>query len=108
MNKVGNGEVISYLLENIILALPSTWRYSYYRTTNHTEIDLVLEGPHKSCWAVEIKKTSAPSLSKGFFSAAEDIQATHKFVVYSGTERFPMPKKTEAIGIVEFLGLLRK
>jgi len=36
----------------------------------------------------------------------EDIAATHKFVVYSGTERFPMAGGAEAIGLIEFLKLI--
>jgi hypothetical protein len=66
----------------------------------------VLEGPEHQIWAVEIKRSSAPTLSKGFHTAAEDIQATSKFVVYGGNERFPMAGKTEAIGLIEFLQLL--
>jgi predicted AAA+ superfamily ATPase len=97
-----------FVAENIITQLSNKWQYSYYRTTTQTEIDLVLEGPKKEVWAVEIKRSSAPSLKKGFYSACEDIAATHKFVVYSGTERFPMSEGAEAIGLIEFLKLLEK
>lgn len=76
-----------FVAENIITNLSNKWQYSYYRTTTQTEIDLVLEGPDNQTWAVEIKKSAAPPLSKGFHTACEDIQATHKFVVYSGSER---------------------
>ena len=82
-----------FVAENIIVNLSSKWQYSYYRTTAQTEIDLVLEGPHQQVWAVEIKRSSAPKLSRGFHAACEDIRATHKFVVYSGTERFSHERK---------------
>ncbi|WP_255373611.1 ATP-binding protein [Chitinophaga sp. CF118] len=96
-----------FVAENIIAGLSSKWQYSYYRTTAQTEIDLVLEGPNNQVWAVEIKRSAAPTLGKGFHTASEDIKATHKFVVYSGTERFPMSGgDTEAIGLIEFLKLL--
>ena len=97
-----------FVAENIITSLSNKWQYSYYRTTTQTEIDLVLEGPDNQTWAVEIKKSAAPSLSKGFHTACEDIQATHKFVVYSGSERFPMTGNTEAIGLIEFLQIVQK
>lgn len=97
-----------FVAENIIINLSNKWQFSYYRTTTQTEIDLVLEGPDSQTWAVEIKKSAAPSLSKGFHTASEDIKATHKFVVYSGTERFPMTGGVEAIGLVEFLQLVQK
>jgi predicted AAA+ superfamily ATPase len=95
-----------FVAENIIIGLSNKWRYSYYRTTSQTEIDLVLEGPGNQVWAIEIKRSAAPKLTKGFHSACEDIKATKKFVVYSGTERFPMSGNTEAIGLIEFLKMI--
>ena len=97
-----------FVAENIILGLTNKWQYSYYRTTTQTEVDLVLEGPNKEVWAVEIKRSSAPVLKKGFHSACEDIKATRKLIVYSGTDRFPMAGDTEAIGLIEFLKLLQE
>jgi predicted AAA+ superfamily ATPase len=95
-----------FVAENIIIGLSNKWRYSYYRTTSQTEIDLVLEGPGNQVWAIEIKRSAAPKLTKGFHSACEDIKATKKFVVYSGTEHFPMSGNTEAIGLIEFLRMI--
>ena len=97
-----------FVVENIIVTLSSKWRYSYYRTTSQTEIDLVLEGPDQQIWAIEIKRSSAPTLSSGFHTACDDIKATRKFVVYSGTESFPMAGGTEAIGLIEFLKMTRE
>jgi predicted AAA+ superfamily ATPase len=97
-----------FVAENIIIKLSNKWQYSYYRTTTQTEVDLVLEGPDKQIWAVEIKRSSSPVLKRGFYSACEDIGATHKFVVYSGTERFPIAGDVEAIGLIEFLKLLEE
>src|SRR3546814_15140383 len=97
-----------FVVENIIAYLSAKWRYSYYRSSNQTEIDLVLEGPHKQIWAIEIKRSAAPVLTKGFHLACEDIGATKKLVVYGGRDRFPMQGNTEAIGLIEFIPLDRK
>lgn len=97
-----------FVAENIITGLSNKWQYSYYRTTTQTEIDLVLEGPDNAIWAIVIKRSAAPALSKGFHTAREDIGATHKFVVYTGTERFPMSNNTEVIGLIEFLQLIKE
>lgn len=97
-----------FVIENILTYLSDTWRYSYYRTSGQTEIDLILEGPHRQRWAIEIKRSAAPKISKGFYTACKDIHATRKFVVYSGRERFPMPEKTEAIGLIEFLKMVKE
>lgn len=95
-----------FVIENIIVQLSGKWQYSYYRTTAQTEIDLVLEGPDGQIWAVEVKRSLAPKVGKGFYSACDDIKATSKFVVYSGVERYPMSNHTEAIGLTDFLQLL--
>ena len=95
-----------FILENILNDLSNKWRYSYYRTSTQAEVDLVLEGPKKEIWAVEIKRSSAPKVSKGFHSACDDIKATRKFVIYPGEEQFPLPNEIVAMGLVEFLQLL--
>jgi len=92
-----------FVAENIIINLPDSWQFSYYRTNMQAEIDLVLEGPNNEVWAVEIKRSASPVLSKGFHSAVADIQATQKYVVYNGTDQFPMGNNTEAIGLIPFL-----
>jgi predicted AAA+ superfamily ATPase len=107
-NPVAGSSWEGFVAENIITKLSSKWRYSYYRTATQAEIDLVLEGPDKKILAVEIKKSAAPGLSKGFHAACEDIKATDKFVIYSGSERFPMGNDTEAIGLIEFLRTLEE
>jgi len=37
------------------------------------------------------------TLGKGFYQACEDIRPTRKYVVYSGTDRFPLQQGVEAI-----------
>lgn len=95
-----------FVLENIIITLNSKWRYSYYRSSGQAEIDLVIETPDRETWAVEVKRSVAPKLTRGFYEACKDIQADRKFVIYGGNERYPMPNETEAIGLLDFLNLL--
>jgi len=64
-------------------------------------MDLVLDfGGRAGRWAIEIKRGLAPTLSKGFHSAREDLAPRRSFVVYSGSERYPLAKGVEAIGHV--------
>lgn len=95
-----------FVVENVLNHLPNTWKASFYRSSNQNEIDLVLEGPDRSVWAVEIKKSIAPKINVGFHRAAEDIKATRKFVIYSGTDRFPISGEVEIIGLIPFLKLI--
>jgi predicted AAA+ superfamily ATPase len=66
----------------------------------------VLEGSNKEVWAIEIKLSSAPKVSKGFHIASVDINATRKFVIYGGSDQYPMSNNTEVIGLYAFLNLL--
>jgi len=95
-----------FVIENILGVLSDKWRASYYRSSEQTEIDLVLEKSHIEVWGVEIKRSSAPKISAGFHRACKEIKATKKFIVYSGKERFPVSGGTEVIGIVDFINLL--
>ena len=95
-----------FVIENILNNLSDKWQYSYYRTSSQAEIDLVLEGPNQQVWAEEIKRSSAPKVSKGFHMGCEDIKATKKFVVYSQQDRYPIAADTQVIGLSEFLALL--
>ncbi|MEM9986676.1 MAG: DUF4143 domain-containing protein, partial [Bacteroidota bacterium] len=92
-----------FVIENILAVLPSHWKASYYRSAAQTEIDLVIEKGSSEIWAIEIKRGVSPKTSPGFHRACEDIQATHKLVVYSGRERFPLSGGAEAIGLIELL-----
>ena len=95
-----------FVVENIIRNLSGKWKYSYYRSSSQAEIDLVLENSENEIWAVEIKRSVAPLVKKNFHDACRDIHATKKFVLYNGSEQFPLANDTEAIGLIGFLKML--
>lgn len=97
-----------FVAENIILQLSSKWRYSYYRTSSQIEIDLVLESPENEIWAIEIKRSGSPVLKRGFYDACKDIEAVKRFVVYGGNDRYSLSQGVEAIGLIEFLQMLKE
>jgi hypothetical protein len=96
----------SFVSENILRTLSDKWQHSFYRTSAQAEVDLVLEGPNRQVWAVEIKRSSAPTVTKGFHLACEDIRATRKFLIYPGTECYPLSNDVEAMGLLTFLEML--
>ena len=87
---------------------PSRVQPYYYGTPRGAEIDLVLEFPGGTKWAIEIKRNSAPSLSKGFYSGCEDIKPDKRFVVYSGSDSFPMSEDIIAISLPDLMKELLK
>ena len=56
--------------------------------------------------AIEIKRSSAPALSKGFDIACADLQIAQRYLVYPGRERFALRYGAQAIGLVELMGVL--
>lgn len=93
----------AFIIENILNNITDKWRVSFYRTSAQAEIDLVLEGPKNETWAVEIKRSSSPRVSKGFHFGCDDIKATRKFVIYSGEDNYPLSNDIEVMGLLAFL-----
>ena len=95
-----------YVVENIAGALPGRASCGYYRTAGGAEVDLVLNLGAGEIWAVEIKYSSAPRVSRGFHSACEDLRPNRKFVVHAGSESFPLAKDIRAVTLPAILQLL--
>ncbi len=89
----------SFVTETLIAAAPDGTEAHYYRTATGVEVDLVLTLPDGTLWAVEIKRSSAPRVERGFHIACEYLKPTKRFVVYPGNERFPLNADTDAIGL---------
>ena len=97
----------SFVTENLLRLLPQGGSANFYRTAAGAEIDLVLTLPGGQRWAVEIKRSSAPRLARGFHQAGADLQPTRRFVVYPGTERFPLNAETEVLSLPHLVRLLQ-
>ena len=98
----------SFIIETLITTAPDGTEAHYYRTSNGTEIDLLLTLPNRELWAIEVKRSSAPKIERGFHSACADLKPHKRFFVYAGIERFPLDKTTDAIGIIELAEMLQK
>jgi predicted AAA+ superfamily ATPase len=95
-----------FCIDNLLAAAhPGCTPYSY-RTQAGAEIDLLLERAGTPWMAIEIKRSSAPTLGKGFDIACDDLAITHRFVVYPGVERFPMRHGAQALGLVELMQMV--
>jgi len=105
---VVGGSWEGFVIENILAVIPAGTQFFYYRTSGGAEIDLVLEFGLSERWAIEIKRSSSPSLSKGFHFACEDLKPTEKFVVYAGTDRFPMQNNVTAISLIDLMKKLEE
>ena len=96
-----------FVVENLLSCLPVGATPWFYRTSAGAEIDLVIERNRQQTYAIEIKRSLAPTLSKGFYLGCEDIGATRRFVVYPGTERYPIANAVTVISLAEMMQELR-
>lgn len=96
---VVGGSWEGFVIENIMAVLPSGVQPFYYGTPGGAEIDLVLEFSQNKKWAIEIKRSTAPSLSKGFYIACDDIKPQRRYIVYSGKDSFPFGDGVMAISL---------
>jgi predicted AAA+ superfamily ATPase len=103
---VVGGSWEGFVIESLLAAAPEGTDASFYRTSAGAEIDLLLTLPGDILWAIEIKRSSAPKVERGFHQACLDLKPTKSFVVYGGRERFPLNAETEAIGLAELAALL--
>lgn len=78
-----------FVIENILSCLPQGVTSWFYRTSAGAEIDLVIEVNHQERYAIEVKRSLSPTVSKGFYLGCEDVKATKRYVVYPGKERYP-------------------
>ena len=80
----------------------------YYRTSAGAEIDVVIEGPGGHRYAVEIKRSSAPSVSRGFRNGLEDLEIGESIVIYPGHDAIPLGEGIVALGLHDALEWIRK
>lgn len=88
-----------YVIENLLQCAGPSRRPYFYRTHDGAEIDLLLERGGMPEMAIEIKRSSAPTLERGFALACDDLQITQRYVVYPGTETYPVRHGAQAISL---------
>jgi uncharacterized protein len=88
-------------IENLLAAAGPGAQASFYRTSHGAEVDLILAWPGGEEWAVEIKRSLAPTVERGFHFALADLEPERALVVYPGDERYRIASSIEAIGLAE-------
>ncbi len=97
----------SFVSESLIGLAPRGTEASFYRTSAGAEIDLLLALPGGKLWAMEIKRSSAPKVERGFHIACDDLKPDKRWVVYPGDDRYPLDADTEVIGLYALGRLLQ-
>ena len=88
-----------FVIENLIQCAGPRFRPYFYRTHDGAEIDLLLERGGQPEIAIEVKRSSAPTVDKGFGLACDDLMVSQRYVVYPGEETYPIRQGALAIGL---------
>ena len=101
-----------FALENIISTLDTLGQdclYSFYRTSNGAEIDLILEKGNKKI-AIEFKSSMAPKPSVGFYKSMEDLRIKEGWIIapINIEEKYEIKKGIFVASISKFLQTILK
>jgi len=90
------------VIENV-LPQYNNWEYGFYRTSHGAEIGLVLQKSDKKI-AIECKASHAPKLTRGFYSALDDLNIDTGFIIapIEGPS-YPLNPQITVISLGEFL-----
>ena len=96
-----------FVVETLLSVLPWGSSAFFYRTHGGAEVDLVIEHGDGELWAVEVKRSLAAKVSRGFHEACGDLRPARAFVVHAGEDRFRVSATTEGVGLREMAEPLR-
>ncbi len=88
-----------FAIETLTATAPNGTQAYFYRTAAGAEIDLVLVLPGGARWAIEVKRSLAPKVQRGFHQACLDLDPQRKIVIYPGQESFPLAPGIEAMSV---------
>lgn len=92
-----------YVVEQIKNVARDRLSYFFYGTHQGAECDLVLVKGGRPVAGVEIKFSSAPVLSKGFYIATGDLETPVNFVVVPDTTDHQIKESLWVVGLASFL-----
>lgn len=97
-----------FVIENLITAAGERRTPCSFRTEDGAEIDLVFGRGGTVDAAIEVKRSTAPVLSRGFRLATEALLPKRAYLVHGGDETWTVEAGVTAIGLAELMRHLAK
>ena len=94
-----------FAVENLVAVAGERRVPYFYRTEDGSEIDLVFERGGRVELAIEIKRTTAPDISKGFRLGCTALRPRAAYLLHSGTEEWPV---REGVTAISLKGLMKR
>lgn len=95
-----------WVLEQIAQLIGAQWQLSFYRTASGAEIDIVAERGKRKI-GFEIKFSSAPAPSKGFWLSMEDLKLERAFIVAPIESGYPLAPNVEVVSAAQLADVVR-
>lgn len=92
-----------FVIEQVKMILPHNSQLQFYRTGHGAEVDLIISTPNKPPIGVEMKFSSAPSLSRGNYEVMHDLNLNMLYVVIPGNESYPLKENVLVMGLGLFI-----
>lgn len=98
---VAGGSWEGLAIESLVAAAPNGTEAHFFRSATGAEIDLLLKLPgRRRPWAIEIKRSLAPKLERGFHIGCEIVKPERRLLVYGGTEQFSVAADVEVTPLI--------
>ncbi len=95
-----------FVIQQIKMILPYNSQIHFYRTSHGAEVDLIISIPNKQAIGVEMKLSSAPSLSRGNYEVMNDLNLKMLYVVIPGNESYLLRENVHVMGLTGFINHL--
>ena len=92
-----------YVIEQILQVISTNYHACFYRTHQGAECDFVLTKSSKPFYAIEIKYSAAPKLTKGNIISFDDISAKYNFVITPDTDDYLIAENIRVCSLRTFL-----
>lgn len=92
-----------YVIEQVFQLKPDHIDLYFYRTHHGAECDILLVNGIKPVLALEVKYSSNPVLSKGFYAVMDDLNLDNGWVIVPRGSSFKINEKVECSNLTDFL-----
>jgi len=92
-----------FVIQQIISKYQNGYNYYFYRTQDGSEMDLIIVKGDKPFYAIEIKVSNSPTLTKGNYYAYDAVAAKKNYVITPSSTTFKLQKNITVCSLWSFL-----
>jgi len=96
----------TFVVSQLIPLIRKKWNYWYYRTHTGIESDLVLGSGIIPGICIEIKLSSAPTMTRSFATAINDLKTKENYIIIPFGETYRLREDVTVCSLLSFLKIL--